>query len=95
MYINEEHKKIVEGRSYGYIGSYKYNEVTIDGKNKKKDRVYIRVKCMYCGTEYDIRLDGFMNNQSECLYCCNKYENSLAYHIQQELKEPLNKYWDW
>ena len=25
----------------------------------------------------------------------NNYENSFAYHIQQELQEPLNKYWDW
>ena len=93
MYFNEEHKKkvIERGDGYTYIGSYKFKEVTIDGK---KSKPHIRIKCPYCGKEYDIRLDNFKSG-SECTNCCNKYENSLAYYIQQELKEPLNKYWDW
>ena len=93
MYINNKHKEIVENRRYEYIGSYKKDEITIDGKNNKKN-TYIRVKCPYCGTEYDVRLGHFRRGDN-CTNCCNKYENSLAYHIQQELKEPLNKYWDW
>ena len=32
--------------------------------------------------------------RNKCRYCCNKYENSYAYHIQIELNEPLEKYWD-
>lgn len=97
MYYNEEHKKrvIERGDGYTYIGSYHKNEVTIDGKNKGKSKnSYIRVKCPYCEKEYDIQL-GHFDRGINCASCCNNYENSFAYHIQQELKEPLNKYWDW
>ncbi len=96
MYYNEEHKNIVEkrGDGYTYIGSYKCNEVTLDGKNKNGKQNYIRVKCPYCGSEYDIKLSSFKSG-SQCTNCCNKYENSFAYHIQIELEESLNKYWDW
>lgn len=96
MYFNEKHKERVENRGdgYTYIGSYRTNEITIDGKNKKSKITYIRVKCPYCGKEYDVRLSGFKKG-NKCTNCCNTYENSFAYYIQQELQEPLNKYWDW
>lgn len=96
MYFNEEHKRKVEERGdrYTYIGSYDGKEITIDGKNKKKNKVYIRVKCPYCGSEYDIILKNFVRG-NKCTNCCNSYENSFAYHIQMELGEGLNKYWDW
>ena len=96
MYYNEEHKKIVEerGDNYTYIGSYRYKEETIDGKNKKLNTIFIRVKCPYCNEEYDIAIKSFRDG-AKCSNCCNFYENSFAYHIQQKLKEPLNKYWDW
>ena len=73
----------------------KKGEVTIDGKNKSKKTSYIRVKCPHCGSEYDIVLYSFITHKSKCKFCCNEYENSFAYHIQVELQEPLNKYWDW
>lgn len=94
MYYNEEHKKLVKerGDGYTYIGSYHRNEETIDGKNKNK--INIRVKCPYCGKEYDVDIYSFRDGV-ECTNCCHKYENSFAHYIQQELKEPLNKYWDW
>ena len=98
MYFNEKHKQRVidRGDNYEYIGSYKTNEVTIDGKNKKGNSTYIRVKCPYCGMEYDVILPSFDGKKKvKCKYCCNTYKNSFAYYIQQELKEPLNKYWDW
>jgi DNA-directed RNA polymerase subunit RPC12/RpoP len=93
MYFNKKHKKIVEerGDEYIYIGSYKSKKTTIDGKKSKS---HIRVKCPYCSKEYDVRLDHFKNG-GKCTNCCHSYENSFAYYIQQELKEPLNKYWDW
>lgn len=97
MYYNEEHKKLVEerGDGYTYIGSYHRNEITIDGKNKGKSKnSYIRVKCPYCSKEYDVQLDSFKRG-NKCTNCCNEYENSFAYYIQQELQESLNKYWDW
>lgn len=94
MYYNKNHEDIVEERKYKYIGSYKTNEITMDDKNKSKRQSYIRIKCSYCGKEYDIRLSSVKEGR-KCINCCNSYENSFAYYIQQELKEPLNKYWDW
>ena len=94
MYYNKNHKDIVEERKYKYIGSYKKNEITMDGKNKNKRQNYIRIKCSYCGNEYDIRTISFKRGMN-CTNCCNSYENSFAYHIQVELKEGLNKYWNW
>lgn len=93
MYFNEKHKQRVinRGDNYEYIGSYKYNEETID---KKKSKSHIRIKCPYCNKEYDVRLDNFEKGDG-CSHCCNEYEKSFAYYIQQELKESLNKYWDW
>ena len=96
MYFNEEHNQRVinRGDNYTYIGSYKKNEETLDGKNKKHNANYIRVKCPYCNKEYDIQLQHFKRGD-KCSYCCNCYEKSFAYYIQQELKESLNKYWNW
>ena len=97
IYQNEEHrKKVIErGDGYEYIGSYHCGETTIDGKYNKS-LSYMRVKCPYCGSEYDIILNNFVGKKkSKCTKCCNSYKNSFAYYIQQELKEPLNKYWDW
>ena len=96
MYYNKKHKEKVNNRGdgYTYIGSYKCKEITIDNKNKKRNYNYIRVKCPYCESEYDITLENFKKG-AKCAKCCNSYENSFAYYIQVELKEPLNKYWDW
>lgn len=95
MYQNEEHRKrvIERGDGYEYIGSYHRNEETIDGK-KNKCKELIRVKCPYCEKEYDIDIYSFRDG-SKCTNCCNFYEKSFAYYIQQELKESLNKYWNW
>ena len=97
IYQNEEHKRrvIERGDGYEYIGSYHCGETTMDGK-KQDTYSYIRVKCPYCGREYDVILTSFVGKlKTKCTNCCNTYENSFAYYIQQELKEPLNKYWDW
>jgi hypothetical protein len=95
MYYNKKHEEeLINRKEYKYIGSYNRNEVTLDNRNKNKKSIYIRVKCLYCGKEYDIDKATFKKG-ANCSNCCNKYENSFAYYIQQELKEPLNKYWDW
>lgn len=95
MYQNLKHKEIVENRGddYRYIGSYKHSEITIDGKSCKNGAM-IRVRCPFCGSEYDVRLIGFRNG-NKCTRCCNSYINSFAYHIEVELGENLNDYWDW
>mgnify|MGYP004570286465 CR=1 FL=1 len=97
MYFNEKYRQRVinRGDNYEYIGSYKTNEITIDGKNKKGKQTYIKVKCPYCGEKYYVSLINFTKKKVKCTYCCNSYEKSFAYHIQQELGEDLNKYWDW
>lgn len=48
MYYNKKHEEIVNNRGdgYKYIGSYKWNEETIDDKNNNGG--FIRVKCPYC-----------------------------------------------
>ena len=94
MYYNEKHAKVVEqrGDNYQYIGSYKKGDILNNGNVAKES--YIRVKCPYCKIEYDVRKQGFKRG-NKCDYCCNEYEKSFAYHIEVELQEPLNKYWDW
>ena len=96
MYQNEEHRKIVNerGDNYIYLGSYDRKEVTVDGKNQNKNKIHIRVKCPYCGEEYDIDIYSFRDG-ANCKNCCNKYENSFAYYIQIELKRGLNEFWNW
>lgn len=93
MHCNLKHKQMVENRGYIYIGSYDRKEVTLEGKNKKMNKIHIRVKCPYCKNEYDIDIYTFRNG-SHCKYCCNKYENSFAYHIEVELGAKLEDYWD-
>lgn len=93
--IINKHKIEVENRGYYYIGTYEKGDYTLD-KNKliKANCLYIRVKCPYCGKIYDTERNGFINKKYDCRYCCNKYENSLAYHIQQELQLKLCDVWD-
>lgn len=100
MYYNEKHAKAVKqrGDNYQYIGTYKRNEKLIStGKilgvdiDKGHNKAYIRVTCGYCGNNYDVSTQGF-NKGLKCPNCCHNYENSFAYYIQEELKEPLNKY---
>ena len=94
MKFNKKHKCLVESRGYTCVTSYATNEVTIDGKNRNRKLTYMRVKCPYCDCEYDVTWNSFRDG-TVCTNCCNKYENSFAYHIQVELGESLNKYWDW
>ena len=70
MYYNEEHAEIViqRGDNYQYIGSYKRNEILNNGNVAKES--YMRVKCPYCGTEYDVSRSGF-GHGSKCDNCCN------------------------
>lgn len=89
----EKHKQEVENRGYIYIGTYTKGEYTIDKHLYMNCMRYIRVKCPYCGAEYDVVFYMFKRGQN-CSKCCQKYKNSFAYYIEQELKEPLDKYWD-
>lgn len=94
MYFNEKHNELVSKSGDIYIGTYRNNETLIESGRHNKGSKYIRIKCGYCDCIYDKRYD-YKPNMRTCSHCCNKYENSFAYHIQVELNEPLNKYWDW
>ena len=92
MFINEHHNNLTKIRDLIYISSYNKNDIVLSKKCISKfNGSYIRVKCPYCNYEYDT--EPYKNRK--CPNCCHEYENSFAYYIQQELKEPLNKYWDW
>lgn len=101
-YDKKYKQKVIErGDGYNYLWTYERGDVLSD-RNKiigvdidlNYKKTYLRVKCPFCLTEYDVEIQSFFNG-SKCAYCCNKYENSFAYHIQIELGESLNKYWDW
>ena len=95
MKIVQTHKEIAIKRGFKYIGTYEKGEYTLD-KNMliKSSTPYIRVICPYCKKEYDVAARHFKSG-GNCGHCCNEYKKSFAYHIQQELKQPLSKYWDW
>lgn len=91
--IKNGHKLEVEKTGeYEYIRSFKTGEIMSNGKVAKT--TYIRIKHKYCGNVYNVIRGNFINTGKRCPNCCHKYENSFAYHIEVELGEPLEKYWD-
>ena len=77
---------------YEYIRSYRKGETLPNGKITRQP--YIQIKHKYCGNVYEVNVSGFINHKKRCGKCCQKYENSFAYHIEVELGESLDKYWD-
>ena len=91
--IEQKYKERVESTGeFEYIKSYRKHDILPNGK-VVGDSPYVQIKHKYCGSVYEILASTI--GKYKCSRCCNKYENSFAYHIQQELNEPLNKYWDW
>ena len=78
---------------YEYIRSYRKWDTLPDGKIVG-DNPYIEIKHKYCGSIYVTYASLFINKNYRCPNCCKKYENSFAYHIEVELGESLEKYWD-
>lgn len=78
---------------YEYIRSYRKCDTLPNGKIIG-DMYYLQVKHKYCGSVYEVKVNGFINERNRCSKCCGSYENSFAYYIEQELNEPLDKYWD-
>lgn len=77
---------------YEYIRSYRTGSILPNGKVASS--VNIQVKHKYCGSVYETQAGGFISKGKRCGKCCQKYENSFAHHIEVELGEPLDKYWD-
>lgn len=77
---------------YEYIKRFRTGDILTNGRIAKVP--YIRVKHKYCDSVYEVSVGGFINGGYRCPNCCHKYENSFAYHIESELGESLEKYWD-
>lgn len=78
---------------YEYIRSFRKGSDLPSGKNTGND-IYIQIKHKFCERIYETQVGGFINGGHRCNKCCGSYENSFAYHIEVELGEPLEKYWD-
>lgn len=92
--IEERYKHEVEK-----TGEYEYLRSFRKGDKLPNDRIvgdspYIQLKHKYCGNVYEVTANGFINERNRCGKCCGSYENSFAYHIEVELGESLEKYWD-
>lgn len=77
---------------YKYIRSYRRGDVLPNVGIINQP--YLQVRHNYCGSLYNIKVVLFINERVRCTNCCGSYENSFAYYIEQELGEPLDKYWD-
>lgn len=78
---------------YEYIRSYRKGDILPNGRIVN-NKTYIQVKHKYCGGVYEVRTDCFIDLNHRCTTCCGSYEKSFAYHIEVELGESLEKYWD-
>ncbi|GAA0102459.1 hypothetical protein UT300012_31740 [Paraclostridium bifermentans] len=78
---------------YEYIRSFRKGDTLPNGKIVNKNP-FLKIKHLYCGKEYIVGVGNFINDKQRCNKCCGSYENSFAYHIEVELGEPLEKYWD-
>ena len=92
MKIKEYQKEFVEKRGYKYLFTYEKGDVTIDKKKLMTWSEFMRIECPYCHKQYDIRIENFKNG-ADCIYCCNKYENSFAYLLQEVYNINLENIW--
>lgn len=89
--LKMKHKQEVEkDGEYEYINSY-FKDDRLPG-GEVNDKVRIEVKHMYCENSYIVRYDAFKSYK--CPKCCNSYENSFVYHIEEELGLKLEDVWD-
>ncbi|HJG95591.1 MAG TPA: hypothetical protein K8V90_00635 [Romboutsia timonensis] len=92
--IEQRYKYEVEkDGDYEYIRSYRKGDTLPDGRIVKWSN-YLQVKHKYCGSTYEVEVSSFIYKNSKCGKCCQKYENSFAYHIEQELGLKLEDVWD-
>lgn len=85
--------EVDKNNDYEYIRSFRLGEILTNGKEVKSD-IYIQVKHKYCNSIYEVMAKSFIKLGTRCTNCCGSYENSFAHHIEVELEEPLDKYWD-
>lgn len=85
--------KIEENKGYKYIRSFRKGDLLPNGKILT-GTPHIQVEHQYCEHTYTINASSFINDNQRCPNCCQEYENSFAHHIEVELEESLEKYWD-
>ena len=94
-YIKQEERykyEVEKDGDYEYIRSFRRGDILPNGKVVKTP--YLQIKHKYCRSVYEVQSGQFINIGCTCSKCCGSYENSFAYHIEVELNEPLEKYWD-
>lgn len=92
--VEEIHKNNIEKyNDFEYLKTLYTNDILPNGKVINRE-TYVQVKHKYCGEIYFVRSRNFSNKIYTCSKCCGSYENSFAYHIEVELGEPIEKYWD-
>lgn len=88
-----KYKELIEkDGEYEYIKAFSKGDVLPNGKIANVP--YLQIKHKYCGNIYEVQVGQFINVGKRCGKCCQKYENSFAYHIEQELKLDINDVWD-
>ena len=88
-----EHKRKVNNTGeYKHIKSYFAGDILPNGKVAKVG--HMMIEHLYCKNKYLIQTTNFINVGQKCSRCCQKYENSFAYHIEQELGLKLEDVWD-
>ena len=91
--IKQKYQRIVDNiPDYELIDIYFKGDYT-DNNILAKHGTLLKIKHNYCGEYLYLRCDTDTVS-FYCKKCCGSYENSLAYYIEQELGEPLDKYWD-
>ena len=95
---NKEQKykeEVEKDGEYEYIRAYFKGDTLPNGRVLQSSKTtYIQIKHKYCNSIYEIQTGAFINRGYRCKKCCGSYENSFAYYIEQELEEPIEKYWD-
>lgn len=91
--IERNKYEVEKDGEYEYIKTYFKDDILPNGKIVGR-YPYMKIKHLYCGSIYEIKVTNFINDKQRCGKCCHTYDNSFAYHIEKELGEPLEKYWD-
>lgn len=96
-YLNQERRyksEVEKTGEYEYVRSFRKGDILPDGRYVKFSP-FIQIRHKHCNNLHEVNASTFINNPrgNSCPKCCGSYEKSFAYHIEQELGEPLEKYW--
>lgn len=88
-------EEVEKDGDYEYIRSFR-NGDTLPNGIIITNKPYLQVKHKYCGSIYEVRMDGFINSKQRCTKCCGSYEKSILYFDEnianQIYKDEFNNY---